>query len=235
MLLSLILGADPRELIIHLLLSIPIVLIALSTHEAAHGYIAYKMGDRTAFNLGRVTLNPAKHLDLVGTILMILFGYGWAKPVPINPRNFKNPKKGMALTALAGPCINLILGIIGTFAYSLTLNLALRFPPEGQFALNVINILIQFFFWWAIYNYLYAVFNLIPVPPFDGSRFATLFLPTKWYFGIMKYERYILIGILVGNIVLSRAFGINVFSWLAEKLFSLTVMPFHALFDLILF
>lgn len=228
-------GGSPRDIIIHFLLSLPIVLLALSAHEAAHGYIAYKMGDRTAFNLGRVTLNPVKHLDPLGTILMILFGYGWAKPVPINPRNFNNPKKGMALTALAGPCMNLILGILGTLCCSLTFYLAVAFPPEGQFAFNVINILCEFFFWWAFYNYLYAVFNLIPVPPFDGSRFATLFLPTKWYFRIMKYERYILIGILVGNIILSRVFDINVFSWAASKLISWTLIPFNAMFEMIFF
>ena len=92
MLLSLLSGGNFREVLISLLLSLPVIILALSAHEAAHGYVAYKMGDRTAYNLGRVTLNPIKHLDLMGTIWMLVFGYGWAKPVPINARNFKNPK-----------------------------------------------------------------------------------------------------------------------------------------------
>ena len=98
-----------RDLIIGLLLAITSSLIALSVHEAAHGLAAYMMGDKTAYNLGRVTLNPAKHLDLMGTLMMLVFGFGWAKPVPINARNFRKPKWGMALTGIAGPLSNMIL------------------------------------------------------------------------------------------------------------------------------
>ena len=127
MLFSILSGGDIRDIIISLLLTIPVILISLSTHEAAHGYLAYKMGDRTAYNLGRVTLNPAKHLDPMGSLCMLVFGYGWAKPVPINARNFRNPKRGMAFTAIAGPISNLILGVIGALLYSVTLVLFFRF------------------------------------------------------------------------------------------------------------
>ena len=124
MLFSLLNGGDPRSVAISILLTLPTILIALSAHEAAHGYIAYKLGDRTAFNLGRITLNPFKHLDPIGALCMLVCGYGWAKPVPINARNFKDPRKGMALTALAGPVTNLILGTIGVIFYYLTIYVA---------------------------------------------------------------------------------------------------------------
>ena len=120
MLLDLLTANDPKQLIISILLTVPIVMISLSVHEAAHAYIAYKMGDPTARNLGRLTINPMKHLDLVGSLMMLFVGYGWAKPVPINTRYFKNPKKGMALTALAGPVSNLILAFIGLICYVAT-------------------------------------------------------------------------------------------------------------------
>jgi Zn-dependent protease len=104
---------------IEFLLRIPIVLIALSVHECAHGYAAYKMGDPTAKAFGRLTLNPIKHLDLFGTISMFLFGFGWAKPVPVNTRRFNYPKRGMAITAIAGPLSNVFLAFIGAILYSI--------------------------------------------------------------------------------------------------------------------
>ena len=179
-----------------LLLQIPIVLLSLSIHEAAHGYIAFKMGDPTARNLGRITLNPAKHLDPIGTICMLLAGYGWAKPVPINTRNFNNPKKGMALTALAGPMSNLLLALMFNISRALFLIFAL-YLPTGDNTTLLIQIINTFFYWGVYLNISLAVFNLIPIPPFDGSRIFLSFLPPKTYFAIMKYERYILIGTLI--------------------------------------
>ena len=192
MLISLLSSGDIRNTIIQLILSVPIVLFALSCHEAAHAYAAYKMGDRTAFNLGRMTVNPAKHLDLWGTLCMIAFGFGWAKPVPINPRNFDNPKKGMAITGIAGPLANLILGIIGAFFCSLTWFIEVKVVMSGtinETLLSLFAILYTFFGLWAMYNFIFMVFNLIPVPPFDGSRFIGVLLPTRIYFKIMQYER----------------------------------------------
>lgn len=109
--------------LIDLLLRLPIVIIALVVHECAHGFIAYKLGDPTAKYLGRLTLNPIKHLDPIGALCMLLFRFGWAKPVPINPMYFKNPKVGMALSSLAGPTSNIILSFIGTFFYVLSVKL----------------------------------------------------------------------------------------------------------------
>ena len=99
-------GNDPKQYVIHLLLCIPIILLSLSLHETMHGYVAYKLGDPTAKNLGRLTLNPLKHLDPLGFLCMLLMGFGWANPVPINTRYFKNPRRDMAISAIAGPLSN---------------------------------------------------------------------------------------------------------------------------------
>ncbi len=191
MLFNLLKSNDFELALLSLLLTLPSVLIALTFHEAAHGYVAYKMGDPTAKALGRLTLNPFKHLDPIGSILMLVTGYGWAKPVPINTRYFKNQKKGMALTALAGPMMNLLLGIIGVIAYAFIA----RF---GNASNLFIYVLWLFFYHFAVLNITYAVFNMIPLPPFDGSRVFLTFLPPKQYFGIMRYERIIMIVVLLG-------------------------------------
>ncbi len=224
MLFSILSGGDPRDIIISLLLMIPVILISLSTHEAAHGYIAYKMGDRTAYNLGRVTLNPIKHLDPMGSLCMLVFGYGWAKPVPIYARNFKNPKRGMAFTAIAGPISNIIIGIIGAVLYAVTSFLFFRFAGsilQNELLTNVMNVLATFFFYLGFMNFVLAVFNLIPIPPFDGSRFFSLFLPDRLYFSMMRYERYIMIGVLIFMIACSRLFNFSPFGFVAENLFDL--------------
>ncbi len=238
MLFSILSGGDIRDIIISLLLTIPVILISLSTHEAAHGYIAYKMGDRTAYNLGRVTLNPAKHLDPMGSLCMLVFGYGWAKPVPINARNFRNPKRGMAFTAIAGPISNLILGVIGALLYSVTLVLFFRFSGDilqSELAGNIMQIILTFFYYFGFMNFMLAVFNLIPVPPFDGSRFFSLFLPDRLYFSMMKYERYIMFAILIAMIAFSRIFNFSPFGWLADKLFDLISAPVFNLLSMLIF
>ena len=224
MLFSILQGGDIREMVINLLLLIPVIIISLSLHEAAHGYIAYKMGDPTAYNLGRVTLNPVKHLDPVGSLCMLVFGYGWAKPVPINARNFKNPKRGMAFTAIAGPISNLLLGFIAVVLYS-SASFATYYFYESiianDFLLKVIQVAMTMLFYFGYMNFVLAAFNLIPVPPFDGSRFFSLFLPTKTYFALMKYERHIMIGLLIAIFACSRLFSFSPFGWVADNLFDL--------------
>ena len=224
MLFSILSGGDVREIVINLLLLIPVILFSLSVHEAAHGYLAYKMGDPTAYNLGRVTINPAKHLDPMGCLCMLVFGYGWAKPVPINARNFRNPKRGMAYTAIAGPISNILLGVIATVLYCAVNFLTYYFYADimaNDLLTNVIRVVLTMLYFFGYMNFLLAVFNLIPVPPFDGSRFFSLFLPTKVYFSMMKYERYIMFGILIFMIACSRLFNFSPFAWVAEKLFNM--------------
>lgn len=178
-----------------LLLCIPAALIALTVHEYFHGFVAYHLGDPTAHSLGRLSLNPLKHLDPLGSILMILFGFGWAKPVPINPRYFKDARKGMALVAAAGPLSNLLLAFIGALLYRLTL--MLLSVAHSEFAINFVLLLATFFLVFHLLNLSLCVFNLIPLPPLDGSRIFYVFLPSRLYFGIMKYERIIQIVLMV--------------------------------------
>jgi len=176
------------------LMRIPVMLLALTVHETAHGWAAYKLGDPTARNLGRLTLNPLKHLDPIGTICMILFGFGWAVPVPINTRHFKNGRRDMALSAAAGPASNLLLGFLGVFLYCLFVKLFWQPLATGNVMAYVVMLFLNVFY---TMNISFAVFNLLPIPPLDGSRLLFVFLPPRLYFGLMRYERYIVMGMLL--------------------------------------
>lgn len=192
-------GLTKDELIL-ILLTFPVVLISLVIHELAHGWVAKKLGDPTAKYMGRLTLNPLPHLDPIGTVSMLLFGIGWAKPVPIDPRYFKNPKKGMALVGLAGPVSNLILAFIAAILNRITvvgINAVVMSPSPNMGLFNVLLIFEWLFFLFEFMNISLAVFNLIPIPPFDGSRIFYAFLPDKYYFGVMRYERQIMMITLV--------------------------------------
>lgn len=162
-----------------------ILLVSFPIHESAHALTAYWLGDDTAKNRGRISLNPVKHLDLFGTILMLFAGFGWAKPVPINPNNFKKRKLGMALSSLAGPVSNLILA----YASIILCKIAVYLSWADELS--------QIFLMSAFLNIGLAVFNLIPIPPLDGSRILTLIFPEKIYFKIMKYENIIFIVLFI--------------------------------------
>ncbi len=182
------------------------VIITLTVHEYCHGYAAYKLGDNTARNYGRLTLNPIQHIDPIGALCMLFFHVGWAKPVPINPRNFKNPRRDFAITALAGPLSNIIMAFLFSGLYLLFFALVRDISfTEQDFTYNIIKNVLDFLFILFSVNIGIAIFNLIPIPPLDGSRILNVVLPPKAYFGIMKYERqihYALLGwLLLGDFV----------------------------------
>ena len=183
--------------IVEIVLSALAVLLILTIHEYAHAYAAYKLGDNTAKNLGRLSLNPLKHLDPFGAICMILFHFGWAKPVPINARNFRNPKRDFAITALAGPLSNMIFAFLSAFLLLLVRNLYSGIGDTDSFAAALVLNLYMFLVIFHQINIGIGLFNLIPIPPLDGSRILNVILPPKYYFGIMKYERKIYLGLII--------------------------------------
>ncbi len=172
-----------------ILSSLFVVLCCTPIHEFAHGYVAYKLGDDTAKAQGRLTINPLAHLDLIGSIMILLFGIGYAKPVPVSARRLKNPKRDMAIIAIAGPLSNLIMGFIYNF-------IAMAISHIANYS-SMTSAFYVFFTLAAEINVMLAVFNLIPIPPLDGSKVLASALPTKTYFKYMQYERYIMIGLMI--------------------------------------
>lgn len=211
MLSHLLRGGDLTSFVISFLLSLPIALLALSLHETAHGFAAWRLGDPTARAFGRLTLNPIKHLNPLGTLCMILTGFGWANPVPINTRYFKKPRRDIAITALAGPVSNLLLAVIFLLllrfvGYDLLIYKVVLNAETTEFWRNVAIYLYNFFYLGVAMNVSLALFNLFPVPPLDGSRILFSLLPPKVYFKIMPYERQITTALLV-LLLISTYFG----------------------------
>ena len=200
---SLMAGAAPRDVIPGMIFTVIVVLFSLSLHETSHGWMACKLGDKTAKYMGRLTLDPKKHLDPIGTVCMLLFGFGWAKPVPVNSRYFKKPRRDMALTAAAGPVSNLLLSFLSCLVFWIILAFSdsaaafFYYGFAGDAIMNasvwqkVLALIAQLFYYSHILNLYLAIFNLIPIPPLDGSRILFIFLPDRVYFGLMKYERII--------------------------------------------
>ena len=183
------------EIIIYTLSSFVVIFLTLPIHEWAHGFISTKLGDPTPHYQGRLTLNPMAHIDWMGAAGILLFGIGWAKPVQVNARYYKNPKWGMAIVALAGPLSNIIVAFISIFLYKVIEILLLLTGLLGD-NYTLLFVISMFFVAIAQINVHLAVFNLIPIPPFDGSRILFTFLPQKYYFKVMKYEQFVFIGIL---------------------------------------
>ncbi len=173
--------------LIELLIRVPAVLICLSVHEAAHGFAANALGDPTAKNAGRLTLDPLRHLDPIGTLCLFFFRVGWAKPVPINTRYFKHPRRDIALTALAGPVSNFILALIALFGCQL-------FMMSSNSIMVALGLLC---YTTALMSIGLGIFNLIPVPPLDGSKVLFSFLPYQIELKFTRYQQYIQFGMLV--------------------------------------
>jgi Zn-dependent protease len=172
------------------LLNLPGLLVAIIIHEVSHGYVAYLLGDDTAKKSGRLSLNPLKHIDLVGFICLLVFKFGWAKPVPINSLNFKNRKRDTILVSLAGPFSNFLMAIIVGFIIS-----------SGIITNNILFNVLIIMLW---YNIMLGVFNLLPFPPLDGSKVIASLLPVKYEYFFYKYEKYlyfILIILIVTNTI----------------------------------
>ena len=167
------------------ILRLPIILMAITIHEYAHGYAALKMGDGTAKMQGRLSLNPLAHMDLIGALCMLLFRFGWAKPVPINPYNFRDRKKGTMLVSIAGPLSNLFLALVGAVLWGVLARYAVYFGNS-----IFVEILEGIFIQMILLNISFAVFNLIPLPPLDGSKILGALLPPKYYYKLLQYERY---------------------------------------------
>ncbi len=180
--------------LIPLLYALPCVLIAIPVHEVAHGYVANRCGDPTAKNLGRLTLNPLKHFDLLGTLCMLLVGFGWARPVPINTRHFKKPRRDMFFVALAGPLSNILLSFVALLLYRILAAVFLAniaSVDSAAFSTTLFSTFMQFLNVFIVMNLSFAVFNLLPVPPLDGSRLLMIFLPPKAQIWVARNERTI--------------------------------------------
>ncbi|MGB3341921.1 MAG: site-2 protease family protein [bacterium] len=199
------------NIIVSYLLFLPPILFALTIHEYSHGYAALHMGDPTAKFAGRLTLNPIKHIDILGLLAFIIFRFGWAKPVPINSSNFTNLKKGIIYTSLAGPLSNFLIAI--------PFGLITRVVPTDVNYLLPIRIMLEGF---VLFNLIFCVFNLIPIPPLDGSHVLFAFLPPKYRYielWLMRYGFFVLIGL----IMFDRVTGIPVlWGWIG---------PFTAFFS----
>lgn len=215
------------------LLMILVLCISLSFHEVSHGFIAYKLGDDTAYLAGRLTLNPLAHLDLVGSICFLIGGIGWAKPVPINPTRFDQKytmKKGIVLTSIAGPGSNLILAIGSTLLYFITWSVVLvaRLDPASV----IVTIFLDLFYMLFFYNIILAVFNLLPVPPLDGYKIFGALLPGQLYYKIMSYERYIGMAFLF-LIIFGRGVLSDILFYISIPFKYVIWTPLEALFTMI--
>jgi Zn-dependent protease len=211
-----------------ILITLPAVIIALTFHELAHAYTAVKLGDQTPAITGRLSINPLAHLDIMGFLCMVLTGFGWAKPVKVNPRNFNNPKRGMAITAAAGPLSNVLQSFVCMFILALLAKfnvLAIYYGKGGfsgaSFGDALLMVLGTIVYQMTYLNLYLAIFNLIPVPPLDGSRLVDTFLPGRVSYYYNRYGTYFQIGLFAVMMILIYTDVFNPIAWVAGKVWDL--------------
>lgn len=175
--------------IIGIVISASVFLLSVSCHEFAHGYSAYLMGDNSAKLSGRLSLNPLRHFDAFAVIFFLVFRFGWAKGVPVNPMNFKDRRKGMVYSALAGPLTNIFIMFISL----IILKLIYKIPFRSEVMYNIFYYIAVFFRYMVSVNAMLAIFNLFPMPPLDGSKIFFAVLPERLYFKALSYDRYMMI------------------------------------------
>lgn len=210
--------------VIQILAYLVIIFLILPFHEWAHAFVAKCLGDTGMKYRGRLTLNPLEHIDPIGALCMILFGFGWAKPVPIDDRNFKNPKVGMGLSALAGPVANLLAALVGGLLYNLVLIISPNFLPDYYM---VVAVILSFLMFYTYANVTLAVFNLLPIPPLDGSKILFMFLPDKIVYKIYQYERFFFIAVIILIWFLPIGFISNTVTDFIMNIASLPFIPFR--------
>lgn len=225
-------GGDIYDILIFASITLLSLLFSLTVHECAHGWMAHICGDDTAYMNGRVTLNPFAHLDPLGALMMLFVGFGWAKPVPVNFRNLNRPKRDIALVSLAGPVSNLIMGFVFTGVHTAIYHFATYS--------ETMQVIYSAFYIAAVLNIGLAVFNLIPLPPLDGSKVLACLLPGRVAARYLMWERYFYIVMLVlivgdnipviGNIVNTIWWPVN---FVREALVTLFSVPGYALWTLL--
>jgi Zn-dependent protease len=209
------------DFVAELLIIAPPILFALTIHEYAHGYVAYKLGDPTAKDAGRLTLNPLAHLDPIGTLMLFIVKLGWAKPVPVNPYNFRNPRQDMMWVSFAGPASN----FLAAFALAIVFKFVVVSSPYGISQGSFLQVLLLMLKWGVLINIILGVFNLIPIPPLDGSKILMGILPPAFAYQFAVLERF---GpfLLIFILMISYSMGFNLF-WML-------IRPFVAIFSVIL-
>lgn len=206
--------------LMELLYLVPAILLALTVHEFAHGYVSYRLGDPTPATDGRLSLNPLHHLDPIGTLMLILFKFGWAKPVIVNPQYYKHPKRGMAMVGAAGPVANYVMALLSVFIIVVITKVFQYAIPE------TVGPVVRFFSILASINIGLGTFNMIPIPPLDGSKVFGALLPDNLYYRFMQISMVgflvivvlLYLGILTGPFLAFLQFLMDVFVNIADKL-----------------